>query len=62
MPGCDGTTIAMSWHEHVMCGDVDDIVDYSCSYVCPGGCIDDYADWPEGGEAFVETACLPAAS
>lgn len=56
---CEGDSIVASWHEHVMCGDTEEIYGYECSYDCATSCDGDYLDWPEDGTALVDGMCLP---
>ena len=58
-PTCSDGVITVNWHEHVMCGDMEDIVEFSCSYQCPLGCEDGYiSDWPGSGAELVANNCF----
>jgi len=57
-PVCEGGTIHVNWHEHVMCDGEELIVDYSCSYECPLGCEEGWIeDWPASGQDLVADHC-----
>jgi hypothetical protein len=55
----DGTTLDVSWHEHVFCTDMEQIQSYSCSYDCPNGCVSGYTGWPQSGTELIQQACNP---
>lgn len=56
---CIDGVIHVSWHEHVMCGDVEEIIEFTCTYECPYGCEEGgYIDWAENGEQLVADTCL----
>lgn len=55
---CEGTTIVAEWHEHVMCGEVEDIYNYSCTFECESICDDSMVEWPADGQELVTTMCL----
>jgi hypothetical protein len=60
---CADGVIHAEWHEHVFCGDVEDIVSFTCSYTCENGCTaGDIMDWPSDGGALVDDHCTPAGS
>jgi hypothetical protein len=51
--------IHVSWHEHVMCGDVEEIIEFTCTYECPYGCEESgYIEWADNGEQLVADSCL----
>ena len=56
---CTGDQITVQWHEHVFCPgeEVEDIVDYSCTYDCKCN-PETFIDWPENGEQMVADYCL----
>ena len=60
MASCEGDTLVASWHEHVFCGEVEDIVEFTCSHECAGSCVE-YLDWPASGADLVADGCTEAA-
>lgn len=58
MASCAGNVVQASWHEHVFCGGdgMEQIVNYSCSYTCPGSCVSATA-WPQNGTDLVQQYC-----
>jgi hypothetical protein len=61
MSSCDGNTLSVSWHEHVLCpwsegGTIDTIFYYSCTYECPEVCVGGIAMGVDGATA-VAWAC-----
>jgi len=56
---CDDGVILVSWHEHVFCDEVEEIIEFTCTYECPYGCEEGaYIEWPENGEQLVADSCL----
>lgn len=55
---CEGGTLYAEWHDHVFCGDAEDIVSFECSYDCLGGCEEgEIVDWPADGATLVADYC-----
>jgi hypothetical protein len=54
---CDGDTLVARWHEHVFCGDYEEIVEYTCSHECADGCVASRGDWPDVGADLVAAVC-----
>jgi len=64
---CSEGVITILWHEHVFCGDVEEIVDYTCTYECPGECDEAVSEeWLENGKQVLlycqEGGCAPPES
>gem|GEM_PF-1792749 len=61
MAACTAGTVEAAWHVHVFCSDDDpmeDIVDYTCSVICPKGCQEGtFYDWPQNGTELLEMFC-----
>lgn len=56
---CADGVIFVSWHEHVFCNDVEEIIEFTCTYECLYGCEEGaYIDWPENGTELVADNCL----
>jgi len=55
----DGKTIKADWHEHVMCPDMEQIYNFTCSYTCPNGCNSSTGVWPQNGADLVKQLCKP---
>jgi len=35
------------------------IVNFTCSYTCPKGCVSGWSGWPQDGADLVKQACNP---
>jgi hypothetical protein len=54
---CNGSVLKVEWHEHVMCLP-SEIVPFTCTYTCPGKCVD-AGGWPQSGTELVQQYCQP---
>jgi hypothetical protein len=55
---CSGSTVKVSWHEHIFCEGQEQVQSYTCSYSCAGTCVST-TGWPKDGADLVQMFCQP---
>jgi len=64
---CDGATLKVQWHEHVMCAtagstaNTDKIFNYSCTFPCDETACKSVGSWPASGTVVAQACQTPKA-